>query len=219
MERPAINKNPEFIGIPTTKKQLSDFGRKHMGERAEYRSAVRSRELIRKAYMQLMQEKDSSKITVTDIIRAANINRSTFYAHYPDVKGLVGKIEDEIIEKMLESVAEFDLQTFHEHPEPILQKMTEFLKDDEEFYRALIKSKGAESFLAKIKALFTEKILNNESVPQEIRESTSFQVRVCYFAGGISNLYQQWFLGNLPCTLDDIPLEIGKMVQAAANAK
>ena len=32
------------------------------------------------------ERKDLSKITVTDIVNRADINRATFYAHYPDVR-------------------------------------------------------------------------------------------------------------------------------------
>ena len=63
----------------------------------EYRSAIRSRKLIRQAFMELLKEKTFEKITVTDIVNRADINRSTFYAHYPDVMGLLDEIQEEII--------------------------------------------------------------------------------------------------------------------------
>ena len=33
-------------------------------------------------------ERNLQKITVTDIVTRADINRATFYAHYPDVRGV-----------------------------------------------------------------------------------------------------------------------------------
>ena len=39
-----------------------------MREKAEYRSSIRSRRLIRQAFVELLQEKELEKITVTDII-------------------------------------------------------------------------------------------------------------------------------------------------------
>ena len=68
-----------------------------MEKRKEYRSAVRSRRLIRSAFLELLREKAYEKITVTDIVTRADINRSTFYAHYPDVRGLVEEIVGEAI--------------------------------------------------------------------------------------------------------------------------
>ena len=40
-----------------------------------------------------MQQKDFQSITVTDVVREADINRGTFYAHYRDVYDLRDKIE------------------------------------------------------------------------------------------------------------------------------
>ncbi|HNB53818.1 MAG TPA: TetR/AcrR family transcriptional regulator, partial [Anaerolineales bacterium] len=71
-----------------------------MGEKAEYRSSIRSKRLIRQAFVELLKEKDLEKITVTNIITRANINRGTFYAHYQDVRAVIEQIENEIIDKM-----------------------------------------------------------------------------------------------------------------------
>lgn len=48
--------------------EIGGFWRDNMGQKAEYRSAIRSRRMIREAYTQLLKEKDLSKITVTDIV-------------------------------------------------------------------------------------------------------------------------------------------------------
>lgn len=61
-------------------------------------------------------DKDLSKITVTDIITRADLNRATFYAHYPDVLGVTEEIENEIIEKMLDILKEFQFTNFFRNP-------------------------------------------------------------------------------------------------------
>ena len=43
----------------------------------------RTKKLLRQALTRLMQQKDFQSITVTDVVREADINRGTFYAHYP----------------------------------------------------------------------------------------------------------------------------------------
>lgn len=58
-------------------------------QKKEYRSAIRSRRLIRESLISLLKEKDISKITVKDIVDCADLNRATFYAHYPDVRGVM----------------------------------------------------------------------------------------------------------------------------------
>lgn len=46
--------------------------------KAEYRSSIRSKQLINAALADLLQEKPLDKITVTDVVRRAGINRGTF---------------------------------------------------------------------------------------------------------------------------------------------
>ena len=44
-----------------------------MGGKAEYRSAVRSKKLIKQAYVELIKEKDIDKITIKDVVAKADI--------------------------------------------------------------------------------------------------------------------------------------------------
>ena len=187
------------------------------GRKAEYRSAIRSRRLIREAYTALLKEKELSKITVTDIVNRADINRATFYAHYPDVRGVTEEIENEIIAKMLEVLKKFEFTNFFGNPAPLLLQLSRYLEEDAEFYRILIKANGSEMFMEKLKKVFTDYMLNSSDIPDEMRHSKMVRLRVCYFAGGIVNLYKQWFRGDLDCTLNDIAMEVSKLLQLEAK--
>lgn len=77
------------------------------GQKAEFRSAIRTRRMIWDASTQLLKEKGLSRITVTDIVTRADLNRATFYAHYPDVRDVTEEIENELIAKMLEVLEQF----------------------------------------------------------------------------------------------------------------
>ena len=188
-----------------------------MGQKAEYRSAIRSRKMIRAAYAELLKEKDLSKITVTDIVKKADLNRATFYAHYPDVRGVTEEIENEVIDKMMDILSEFQYTNFFRNPTPLLLKLNRYLEEDLEFYRTLVKSNGSEIFMEKLKKVFTDHMLNDSDIPPSICHSRMVSLRVCYFAGGIVNLYKQWFRGDLDCSLNDITIEISKLLQLEAK--
>lgn len=191
--------------------------REKMGGKAEYRSAIRSRRLIRQAYTALLREKDLSKVTVTDIVKRADINRATFYAHYPDVRGVTEEIENEIIAKMLDMLKEFEFKDFFRNPAPLLLELSRSLEEDADFYRILIKANGSEIFMEKLKKCFTDYMLNDSDIPEDMRHSKMVSLRVCYFAGGIVNLYKQWFRGDLDCSLNDIAMEVSKLLQQEAG--
>ena len=64
-------------------------------ERKLNRNALRSKRLIRQAFISLIKRKPADRITITDIVNEANINRATFYAHYSCLKDLIDEIEKE----------------------------------------------------------------------------------------------------------------------------
>ena len=189
-----------------------------MGQKAEYRSAIRSRRLIREAYMALLKEKELSKITVTDIVKRADINRTTFYAHYPNVRGVTEQIGNEIIAKMLEILEGFEFTSFFRNPAPLLLKLGRYIEEDTDFYRTLIQAEGSEEFMEKLKRIFVEHMINDSDIPDDLRHSKMAKIRACYFAGGIVNLYKQWLCGTLDCKLDDIALEVARLLQLEAQA-
>ena len=113
---------------------------KSMAEKKEYRSAIRSRKLIRQAFYEILREKNFEKITVTDIVKRADVNRSTFYAHYPDVLGVVEEIQNEIINYTQEFMEGIDFGLFFEDPKPYLQNLIKLVEENNELYRLLMTS-------------------------------------------------------------------------------
>ncbi len=186
-----------------------------MGEKAEYRSSLRSKRLIRQAFVELLREKDLEKITVTDIIMRADLNRGTFYAHYQDTRAVIEQIENEIIEKMLEFLAEFRYRNFFQDPLPLLRKISSYLEENQEFYRILINSHGSEQFLTKLEAIFVQHMQTDTDIPETIKRTPAFLVRTHFFAGGLVNLYQVWFRGEMEIPLQAIAVELSQIMTSS----
>ena len=49
----------------------------------------RARASIIEAFAQLLEERPINKITVKDIVNRCDINRNTFYYHFPDIPSLL----------------------------------------------------------------------------------------------------------------------------------
>ena len=73
--------------------------------------------MIRDAFVALLHEKPFEKITATDIINRSGLNRSTFYAHYPDVRGIIDEITGEICAMFCQMLAEMDFSRFLNDPD------------------------------------------------------------------------------------------------------
>ena len=64
--------------------------------------------MIRESFIQLLKEQPVSKITVTKICEIAEINRATFYKYYEDAFDLLQKLEQELLEEILNSLSQFE---------------------------------------------------------------------------------------------------------------
>ena len=64
----------------------------------ETRRVKMTKRLIKDAYIELLERNPSKRLSITDICKVADINRSTFYMHYEDVNQLVREIEDDLLD-------------------------------------------------------------------------------------------------------------------------
>ena len=63
-----------------------------------------TRELLRRAFMTLLAEKPIEEISIKELCDLAQVNRSTFYAHYTDLRDLLRQIEDEMFEEFSQAL-------------------------------------------------------------------------------------------------------------------
>lgn len=77
-------------------------------QKKTYRNSIRSEKSIIHAYVQLMQNKTSKRITVTDIVNKADLNRSTFYAHFKSAEDVRERIQKDVLKELLGSLDKND---------------------------------------------------------------------------------------------------------------
>ena len=189
-----------------------------MAEKKEYRSAIRSRRLIRQAFLDLLMEKPLEKITITDIVARADLNRSTFYAHYPDIHGVVEEIQDEIESRNMQLIQQLEYRNILRDPMPYLQGITSILQENIELLKRLGHTEFLHNRLDKFRRLMVSDVLEHSSLPQELRRSQAFAVHVHFFIGGIMNTYQQWAEGMLDCSLEEISEQIANLIKSSGEA-
>ena len=167
--------------------------------------------------VRLLQEKPFEKITVTDIVKRADINRSTFYAHYPDVRGLVESLMDHAVNTSVELVAGLDYRDIFEYPAPFLTGLMDIGSKNMELYRLLGRSDVALRQVEELKTALMEKAISTVDIPENIRQSHAFRIHINFFIGGILNTYQQWLQGNLSCSIEEIMEQIANLIVSNAD--
>lgn len=177
------------------------------------RSVLRSKSMLRKAYIELSTEKDASKITVVDVVNRADLSRNTFYAHYPDVNAIAEEIENEFIQKFNLYLDQTLFSQKLNHPLPLLRRFEQFIRSDEEDCRMLVYTQNYPVFLEKLKKLFIDRLVANID-DEPIRDKYGFLVFVHVLVSGLIELYTLYLKSEIDLSLAQINEEINKMFLA-----
>ena len=170
--------------------------------KAEYRSSLRSKKLITDALVKLLDEKTLDKITVTDIVKKADINRGTFYAHYENVSDVVTSIFEEAFEVIKESIQ--GLQESSDYDIEIMLKQLQIIMErDFEFYRRIFSSDINMKVYEEISKVLISYVYDHESEISTVSHA-DFVFYTSFYSGGIIKLYRDWFIGELPLTFDEL---------------
>lgn len=92
-----------------------------------------SSEKIETAFLSLLTKYKYEEISISQICKQANINRSTFYCHYDDINDLIIKIENKFA-KGTANIFNYGEKQTHE----AMIEMFKFIKDNKYFYKAFL---------------------------------------------------------------------------------
>ncbi len=187
-------------------------------QKAKYRSAIRSKRLIREAYVDLMQEKDADKISVSDIVRLADLNRGTFYAHYTNPNDVKDEIADEIFQKINEILLDFNFTNFLMDPTPFLEKLEIIISDNMKFYREIMCYTLSIDFIGKVKTSLVERISTDASVPVNVKKDPQFLIVLDLFAGGIISLYADFVQGKVDISIQQITKTLTMLISEGSKS-
>lgn len=93
-------------------------------------------ERIEKAFLELLQTKELNKITVSDICKSCELNRSTFYSNYIDIYDLADKVREHLEEDVNRLYEQEKTQSFNSND---YLKLFRHIKDNQLFYRTYFK--------------------------------------------------------------------------------
>ena len=180
--------------------------------KAEYRSSIRSKNLIKKALAKLIHTKDVSKITVSDIIREADISRGTFYAHYADVNSVVEQIESEELQKIIDFVNRFGVEHVAEDVGTFIKMICEYLSNDMEYYRMLTQSNMLDSFIWRLVNVYYDILLESIVSSGEHRDVDEANLYLLYITSAAKTVLVNWLSGEIKGTPEQIAERLGKLI-------
>jgi len=182
------------------------------------RRVQRTRELLQKALIELISEREYDAITIQDIVDRANVGRTTFYLHYNSKDELFISCHEAIVSKfrigplhplsrkeLLSSEAPPGMTSAYQHlkeARPLLYSI--FQGKDSLLILRRIRDWNAQEIEANLRAAFAEE---DSTVP--------FDVLANYLAGAQIALVQWWLEKHQPHTLQNLAQMFHRLQRAA----
>ncbi len=169
-----------------------------------------TRMVLKDSLLQLLKEKQFSAITVKEICETADINRSTFYAHYADQYELLEKIEKELIDDLNLYLSSYD---FKEKDEMLLmtEKIIEYFSTKKDEVQILLNTNGNSSFLLKVMEVaqyyITKRWKEFERIDEEMSEFLSL-----FIVSGSVQVMKLWLNEGMEKTPKEMALFINDLI-------
>lgn len=184
------------------------------------RQAQRTRKLLLKAFIELVDERGYDVITIQDIVDRANVGRTTFYSHY--------KSKDELLMSYHEAfLGEYRSILLHLHPlsrkellcpetPPATISAYRHVDETRSRMHSIFYGKDGPLILRRIRDLSTREIEGNlRAVFSEADSAIPLDLLANYLAGAQIALMQWWLEKRRPHKPEALALTLQRMQRAA----
>ncbi|WP_096188008.1 TetR/AcrR family transcriptional regulator [Evansella halocellulosilytica] len=181
-----------------------------MSEKLDRRKKY-TRKVLKESFIQRMQEKPLSSITIKEVCELADINRSTFYSHYKDLYDLLYQIEDDIIEDLNQTLSAYNY-TKNEEAIQMTEKLLEYLLKNQESSQTLFSEHGNPTFQKKVMMLVHTHIIKSLEIDPKNTPYNSEYLSL-YVANGSILVVQHWLKNGLK----ESPKEMAELITNLAS--
>lgn len=162
------------------------------------RRIIKSKKAMKDAMLSLMQEKDFKEISISNIVRKADLNRGTFYKHFQYKEDLLNEIIDEVIIDLVESYREpyKDIKLLEVNKLTTSAiKVFDHVSNYSSFYSLIVQTNALAGFQQKFCVVLKELTLTDleDSLPNP---KINRELHASYQAYAILGLIIEWINGG-----------------------
>jgi AcrR family transcriptional regulator len=149
-----------------------------------------TRMVLKESLLKLLRDKSISSITIKEICETADINRSTFYAHYANQYELLESIEEEFIEDLVATLGRFNFSKEDEALQ-MTEKLFEYIAEKNTICQTLLSENTDMYFLKKGMMITHEFIFKNWITDSGIDQETYEYINIFMVSGSI-HVIKNW---------------------------
>lgn len=173
------------------------------------RRQQKTRTAIFSAFTSLLAEKSYSKITVQEIIDAANVGRTTFYAHFETKDDLLKELCEELFGHIIGSAMDcthtHGLYSDRSAPESVFCHLLQHLQENDKNIIALLSCESSEMFLRFFKDSLNE-LVRSQFINQNRKANTDIpeDFLINHISGSFVEMVLWWIKGHRKQTPEDL---------------
>lgn len=173
------------------------------------RRIVKTQESLKKAVIELMNEKSFDEITIQDIADKANLNRGTIYLHYQDKYDLL----DKLIESHMNELGEMDEWACKLDWNNALVPFFEYFENNYLFFSTMLASKGAPSFRARLLDYVMEGFKGEIDRESGKNADLSEDVMLQYAGTAYVGVVEWWIRNGMPYPPQTMAKQVGALLE------
>ena len=174
----------------------------------ENRRVRMTKQLIKDALLELLEQNDLKKISVTAICETADVNRSTFYNYYSDPTDLLTEIEQEYM-SMIPNGSDFPDQISQEELLKTTSAFFDYVKKNEKVSRILFD----ESICSHFASNLVDFIYSGKFTFKEAKDDMTSHYYRLYIANGTAGMLRDWVKNGFPVS----SMKIAEMMYSLSN--
>ena len=153
---------------------------------------------IEHVFVSLLQTKELSQITVSDICKKAGLNRTTFYANYLDIYDLADKIKEHLENEMKQLYQEEYEKRFNSND---YLKLFRHIKDNPLFFKTYFKLGYDNNYKV---------VLYDYELAKKYFDDEHIEYHIEFFKSGLNAVLKKWLENDCAET----PEEIAEIIQS-----
>jgi AcrR family transcriptional regulator len=175
---------------------------------------------LKESLLELMREKEFKDITARDITDAADLNRGTFYLHYPDTQSLLNSIQDDVITEVQQLIDAYHDQADPLTPlQPLLLSILDYIEDNSKPLEMLLRNGNGSDFLDKLHDVAHRSTLEYTKLHFSIEDPLQADYFLSFVNFGIMAMFKEWVNKGMTLSKQQLADYAETLMNTAAKAQ
>lgn len=152
---------------------------------------IRTKKAIKAALFKLLETKDLSVVTITELTQKANVNRRTFYTHYRNINDILDETEEDLVAALTQLLQRFDANDYKTGVYNLFVGLDELITVEFDYYLRLIRVDMRGKLVSRLKNVI--KTTTDMVISQVCSKFASdAEIISSFIVGGFFNTYLDW---------------------------